>query len=179
MKEILFISIVSVMFISCRNENYNNLKNENESLRLKLDTLKFVKEGDIRKATIKMMIMHDFLDMDKLGCVLIFNKYKPINLKKFGKVDEQYDYRTGFYQYHDTRIDGIIYTIPQKDKNTENQKKIRTSEDYFTFTPKDTGMHYWSGSFLVEHGRTGRITEFPIYDSIYVLEQNNRWQVYQ
>lgn len=174
MKRICIIVSVCLIFISCKNKNYDLLQSENRLLREKLDSLKPVDENEIRKQVVKEVLEEKIWTNGLIVNELIFYKFKPINTNKFGKENKPCFLEVDLYKYDESKggafkFDILIYTIPTKNKNTNIQKRIRTTDKYFTFIPKDTGMHYWSGAFVVKNDRTGRITEFLVYDSVYVL----------
>lgn len=174
------ISIVGILYAFLYTKSYSTAYKENIQLKSKSDSINTIKENwknQVSQNTKMEIFRFEILGITSeeyekdMNNSILFNQFKPIVNQHIGFTNEKFEIAIQLFNVNDIHFDQLKYTVPSIDKNNlkNSSKQILISNDNIEFTPTVSGIHYWSGALILVNKRTGKKTEFPILDSIYVL----------
>ncbi len=169
--------LLSLLVVSCninskRKLEIENLKlrNENDNLRdsmRKKISMEYLEIFHNAKKAIADSIVFGITEQDLNTELCGWTQVVAYNFAHYAHINTQYNSNCGLIDWNVREGSKLKYTYPVKEYN-ENAKLI-TQDRQMSFIPKEKGMYYWKGQLEVKNPRTGMITSYPIYDSIYVL----------
>lgn len=167
---VILVAISLILFISCKNEEYDKLLDENEHLKSFYKQINGdVSDEELRTNVKKQLLLNPELNMD-IETYHYYYRLAPSNNHLIGKLNTEFTTNLKFYIYRDIFPEKFCHTFPSKSRNTNEQKQICNKEKYFSFVPKDTGMYYWLTMIEERQDGTDLVAKYYFHDSIYVYE---------
>lgn len=168
-----FILIISsIILISCHSkEEFNALETQKIWLLESIDSLNKKSKFDyeISNKFAKKEIIDSIFSNNSLTSCSVIKKYHQLNINNIAKRNDKYESKFQIYEEVKKDIIGLKYSYPTKIKSNLNKVNQFSYNTNIEFTPTSSGVYYWSGVVIIRNERTGKKTEFPILDSIYVL----------
>lgn len=172
---LVFLSLV-IFFSSCENKRIRELEKENRELKTKLEKLLVYKvdsilhEYVVAKKAIADSIVFDKPDERYNSMLCGWTRLFSYNLNKTARLHLKYKSNYIITDLNSPEYETLKYTRPSKQRKDYKFKEnyIISKDEQISFIPNDTGYYYWTGQLVVKNPRTGKLTYYPIQDSIYV-----------